>query len=304
MPHPDYRYTATVAVACAGPGSGTIRSGPLGTRRSRDGARLEFAEADARLWQRYLREQSEIEHHVLLLEPTRAELLDALSAASAAVEEYSSEPDWGGGQVDFAFAGHGSRSGGLVVRDGEIGGREVVDAILDAPRRTKTKRRLALVLDSCHSGATLAEVLLDDRSRTDFLLIDGFAAALHDEYAWEMDYLGHGALTFSMATGRNRDPADSRADEKRLARAVRDGDEPAIRKALYPFVPNPVTYLTEGEQSSIDLINGHWLAVKGCGSVDVLDVAPVPVLLDALSRARDADLDDDVPRERPPEPAH
>jgi uncharacterized caspase-like protein len=75
---------------------------------------------------------------------------------------------------------------------------ELIDAVLEPRHDRRAKRRLALVLDCCHSGRTLAEVVVDKRQKTDFLLIDGFAACMHDELSWELDLLGHGVLTSSM----------------------------------------------------------------------------------------------------------
>jgi hypothetical protein len=301
MPHPDYRFTASVAVACSGPSAGSVRSGPAGTRRSRDGAKLAHVKADAQHWHEvYVNAESPVDgqrspvgFHALLIEPSRREVLDAVELASAAVERFSSEPGWNGGQVDFAFAGHGTDEGLLVVRDGEISANDMIDALLSPSRVNSEKRRLSLVLDSCHAGRTLAEVVIDERQRTDFLLIDGFGASMHDEVAWELDLLGHGALTFAMG-GRPMGYPDVSGQHARLAKAVREGDEDHVRTALCRHVPNPVTYLTEGEQSSVEVINGWHIESKGGGAIPLLGDLTLARVLDALERARQSELLSDV----------
>lgn len=289
MPEPD-DLAVSVVVACEGPAAGTIRVGPLGPRRSRDGAELLHVEADARHWHETFREHSLIDHHLLLVNPTRVQVIEALLSASKALAPFSFEPEWQGGQVNFAFAGHGSPDGGLVLNDGEIGGDELLDAILSGSQGLPGKRRLGLVFDSCHSGRTLAQVFMDPRHTVDFLLIDGFAASLHDELAWELEELEHGALTFSR---RNR--GNAHVDQARLARAARTGDESYLRFALQAFTPNPVTYLTQGDQTAIDFINGHHLTVEGGGEIEILERTSIPRFLAALERARDAAFGEEIP---------
>jgi len=303
MPHPDYNYRCSVAVACAGSGTGTVRGGPAGRRRSRDGAQLAHVEADARYWHARLPEERasfwEDEDRAppefrdtLLIAPARQEVLDALYQASVAVEAFSAEPDWGGGGVDFVFAGHGLPDGRLVVTDGAVSASEVIDAVLEPRQDSREKRRLALVLDCCHSGRTLAEVVVDKRQETDFLLIDGFAACMHDELSWELDLLGHGVLSCAMgAKPMGTDPAIDRMEEEvKLARAVREGDEKYLRGALHRHTPNPVTYLTEGDQTSVEVMNGWHIEAKGGGTVDLLGDLTLARVLDALERARTAEL--------------
>lgn len=297
MPHPDYHYTCSVAAACAGAGNGTVRGGPAGPRRSRNGALLAHVEADARYWHArlpreragFLDEKSDPPdfRDALLIEPTRQEVLDTLFQASVAVEAFSAEPDWDGGGVDFVFAGHGLPDGRLVVQDGALSASELIDAVLEPRHDRRAKRRLALVLDCCHSGRTLAEVVVDKRQKTDFLLIDGFAACMHDELSWELDLLGHGVLTSSMGA---KPAVDWKEGEAKLARAAREGDETYLRGALHRHTPNPVTYLTQGDQTSVEVINGWHIEAKGGGSVDLLGDLTLYRVLDALERARIADL--------------
>ena len=63
-------------------------------------------------------------------------------------------------------------------------------------------------------------------------------------------------------------------------------DEDRIRPALQAFVPNPVTYLTEGEQTSVDLINNHHLEINGGGSFEIPEVVTMGEFLRLLNKAR------------------
>lgn len=207
-----------------------------------------------------------MDHHVLLVNPTREVVLEAISSCSAALEPFTGEEGWLGGQINFAFAGHGSPAGGLVLSDGELGGRQIVDTIRSSGLPTAGKRRLALVLDSCHSGRTLVEVLAEQVAQGDFLLVDGFAACLHDESAWEIDYLGHGALTFAMGNRGN-----AHVDGAKLARAFLGDDREYLRFALQSSVPSSVALLTDGDQTSFEVINGWTATVHGADDNIVLD---------------------------------
>jgi hypothetical protein len=228
-------------------------------------------------------DSSPLRYHQQLINPRRQEVLDALSEASRAADDARRESGWHGGQVDFAFAGHGTPAGGLCVTDAEVNAQDLVDAVL-AARTSSEQRYLSLVLDACYSARVLCEVLADERHSTDLLLIDGFAASLHDEAAWELERLGHGALTFAMRNRGNR-----HVDRGRFARAVKTNDEAFLRFALQAFTPNPVTYLTEGEQNSVEVLNGHGLSVQGSGRIEVLSRPKPDDLFEALERARDAD---------------
>jgi hypothetical protein len=290
--HQDYLYQAGIAVGCEGPGPGVVRTSPVGMRRSRDGAHLQNVLADARHWHEAFladaeswseeRRGCDSTRFILLENPRRAEVEDALVECGQFLHQFSDRPDWNGGSLHFAFSGHGTDKGELVLADGEFSPDELIELIAATvdPNPPK-RRRLGLVFDSCFSGLTLARIIVHPAHGSRVSIPDGFAAALHDEFAWELDSLGHGALTFTM-----QNPGNAHVDRNRLAKAVEQGDEAYLRLALQGFVPNPVTYLTEGDQHSLDLTNGHWLEIKGWGGVDVLGDVSLDELLHALERIR------------------
>lgn len=293
MVHPDYRYRAAVVVSCEGPEDGIIRSGPLGSRRSRDGAQLDYVLADAHHWSDIFAGASEDQRNGQQLEPdplvislenpSRATVADAIAECGSFLQRFQDLPDWSGGSFRFAFAGHGTEEGNLVLANGEFAPDELAEQIAaSVESNPPVRRRLGLVFDSCYSGLTLARIMLHPLHGSRLSIPDGFAAAMHDELAWEIPALGHGALTFAMAN-----PGNAHVDEGRLAQAVELGDDTYLRLALQGFVPNPVSYLTEADQHSLDLINGHSLDVKGLGTVDVLGEVSLDQLLTALEQVRD-----------------
>jgi len=92
-------------------------------------------------------------------------------------------------------------------------------------------------------------------------------------------------LTFTL-----KNTGNAHVDHWKLGEAVHNNDEQYVRMALQGFVPNPVTYLTEGEQHSFNLINGHHLEVHGAGYFELppFESFDSTQLIDALERARDA----------------
>ena len=282
MPKPDSNFQASIVIACEGSLDGEVRSGPAGIRRSRDGAKLDHVLSDAQYWAQKFRKAVPQQHVVLLENPTRAEVVAAIAEAGDFLRHYRGKPEWNGGQINFAFAGHGAEGGELVLADAKFSPDEIAETIVECTwTRDQTSLRLAVILDSCFSGKTLSKLILHRFHSTQYLLIDGFAAALHDEVAWELEALGHGALTFAMSN-----PGNHHVDQSRLARAVQENDQAYLRLALQAYVPNPVTYLTEGDQHSIDLINGHAMEIKGCGTVDVINKVTLDQLLEKIEQTR------------------
>jgi hypothetical protein len=93
----------------------------------------------------------------LLINPRRSEVLASLRNAAAYVREYRDDPAWLGGQVEFIFAGHGRENGHLELAEDSLSAAEIVEQFAASSRSAAVKRlRLAVVLDSCFSGRTLA----------------------------------------------------------------------------------------------------------------------------------------------------
>jgi hypothetical protein len=276
MYHRDAAEVARIAIACRGTDEGEIRDGPGGHRRSKDSTHLEFTLADAQLDygdpSAYVPESGEpdrgdLPRAQLLVEPTIAEFLGALYLAHTYVERCAGTAYWGGGGIRVYFSGHGAAStGALVLKDGEVSGRDLAEALgARVRRRDGTQLGVELVLDSCYSAAFLADFLAHhDPER--LLPRDLWAASLHTERAWELPSLGHGALTFCLTHRGN-----AHADFDRLAEAIHSGDDSYVRLALQGLVPNPVTYLTERDQHAVRVVHGHTVAVPGAGEFSLYD---------------------------------
>lgn len=291
MYHRSDAEVATIAIACSGSGQGSIRSGPGGRRRSKNGALLQLTSADARrflatvpLVEDDIADTPDLPRAQLLIEPSIAEFLGAVHLASLYVERRKG--DWSGGGLTVFYSGHGAPvTGALVLRDGEITAGELLHLLaLKHPRHDGTELGVELMLDSCYSAAFLAEFIAESQ---DTLVSprDSWAASLHNEIAWELDELGHGALSFSLLF-----PGNAHVDHDALAHAIHVGDEKYIRMALKSFVPNPVTYLTERDQHEVRLTSGHYLEVVGAGACELADAGRVTKdqILDVLERAVNA----------------
>ena len=76
------RFQVYIAVSCSGPDVAATRTNSFGTRRSRDGADLRFTTADCDWWHQHFRQphydSSDFEQHYRLVNPSRAEILEAL----------------------------------------------------------------------------------------------------------------------------------------------------------------------------------------------------------------------------------
>lgn len=292
LPKPDYLFRAGVLIAASGLGSGKVADGPFGRRVSRDGASLKFTEADAAAWKRTFEDEAEdIPHYggpapfyTVLIHPTIAQVKQAVLDCHDFLDQFGSSATWGGGSLHFVFAGHGTTRGDLVLSDGKLSADDLMISLARRTPGSRIGRRLGVVLDSCYSGLTLARLITHEAHRREALLVDAFAAAMHDEMAWEVGDLGHGALTYAMTARR---PLTIGGDSE-LALAIETQDEMAIRRIMYKVAPNPVSYLTQGDQHSLDLVNGHALEVKGLGALDILGSPSVQEICHALERLRES----------------
>jgi hypothetical protein len=230
---------------------------------------------------------------VHLIDPTIAELEEAVAASTEYVLQARVAGIWNGGGIHFFYSGHGAPgTGAWVLRDGQLAGSELVEMVGSRSRADDEPRGIGLVLDSCFGGAFMAHVLASSwRPSWNVVPRDMWVASLHNELAWELPHLGHGALTYSLLARR------SYFDEKELAQAVAQREDALVRSVLFKHVPNPVTYLTDGDQHSIDLLSGHFMRVLGAGVVELYDAGDTLVaeqVMDALERAVHAPSWEDV----------
>ncbi len=127
---------------------------------------------------------------------------------------------------------------------------------------------------------------MDSRQKTEFRLIDGFAASMHDELAWELDDQGHGALTFGMA-----------AKAEFLSELLRD---PTLRNmddvtSLHERAAEAAMRLTEHDQTPVEVTNGWHIEAHGGGHIRLDHDLSVAAVLSALVLARGAEPNTLIP---------
>jgi len=278
---------ASIVVSSPGPGPGTVRQSPYGPRRSKDGAALAHVTADGEFFFAKLFEPSDhyrlIGPRLHLVDPTIRDVQEALQRIRDCPEPQ--HQDGRRHTMNVAYSGHGQPThGSWVLRDGVFTAPQLIQILTESWKVTSDALRVDLFIDACFAGAFLAEAIASRSVDSCVRIRDAHLACLHDESAWEMSSLHHGALTFVL-----KHPGNAHVDSARLARAVDEGDEQYIRASLHSFVPNPVTYLTQGDQHTIVVTGGHHCEVQGGGYFEIPNRhLPAQELCRALSRARRA----------------
>lgn len=115
----------------------------------------------------------------------------------------STDPNFDGGSLVFTYSGHGREEDGALClnQNTYFTADDFITACLEIKKASSSDRRLklALILDSCYSGAFLLNVLekvlheYDDIFYPDYF----YAACMPDEQAWEVSSVEHGLATYS-----------------------------------------------------------------------------------------------------------
>lgn len=276
---------AALSVAAPGPAQTTRRGGALGKKRSKAGATLSYAVADARHWA----ERFGIGSTQVLENPSISQFWTALERMRMRLsEEWSGDLTWGA-EFNFFFSGHGTQRGDIVLRDGVVAISEVVTSLGDsAPSMASTRLKLGLALDSCYAGAAITDALL--RLPRAVSLRDGLASSLHDEESYEYEELGHGLFTYVMKhlpdslgehSDRLLDIVTRHGWSIEGDRLVPPGDLPSTSPLLQPGLPlverfkntlidlRALPYLSDGDQHALKVMNSHLVTVSGRGDIDL-----------------------------------
>ena len=156
-----------------------------------------------------------------------------------------------------------------------------------ARRMPKSHRRLRvdLFFDSCFASAFVVHFLAYAWSELEELLFPCtlFAAALPDEYAWEMPKLGHGVLTHAYKT-ETEYPSLA---QPRLLLIVKMLWNRWRKREPQRLTMGGVSYITKGAQHSLEYENGYFKLHAG-GSFDILDLKSVSVanIISGIERVR------------------
>ena len=271
-------YIVHLSLSCSGPDKATTRTGPIGVIRRRDSADLKFTTRDVDWLHSHFMEpkydSATVEKHFRCVNPQKADFLRTIDEAIAHLAQYRSNLDWDGGGLVIVYAGHGTEhTGAIVFSDAVLEPEELAHYL--ARRKPKSHRRLRvdLVLDSCFASAFVAQFLTCAWNELEDYLFPCtlFAAALPDEYAWEMPTLGHGVFTHAYKTEGEWSLAQPRLllITRILWSRWRKKDPQLQRLTM-----GGVSYITNGDQHSLEYENGHF-QLHGAGSFNISDLKSV-----------------------------
>ena len=289
-------YIVHLSLSCSGPDKATTRTGPTGVIQRRDSADLKFTTGDVDWLHSHFMEprpdsatiekhfrcvnpqrpdSATIEKHFRCVNPQKADFLRTIDEAIAHLAQYRSNLDWDGGGLMLVYAGHGTEHTGAIVFSNELLEPEELARYL-ARRMTKSQRRLRvdLFFDSCFASAFVAHFLAYAWSELeDFLFpCTFFAAALPDEYAWEMPKLGHGVFTHAYKT----DIESPSLAEPRLLLIVKTLWNRWRKREPQRLTMGGVSYITNNAQHSLEYENGYF-QLHGAGGFHISDLKSVSV---------------------------
>jgi hypothetical protein len=267
----DREFSANLIIASKGPEQSEVTPTIFGEMRSRDGADLRYTTNDAIGMCANWREHQTLpdEAFIYLENPTKSNVEDSIKQINGVLSNYPQEKTG----IDLFFAGHGlPRTGSLVLKDDTLCAEELIEIMSRPLDKSKGSRGLSFFLDSCYSGGFLIEIIIELlKDNHPVRLYDALVSSMYDEKSWELSFLEQGAFTFSFLNKGN-----AYVDRIEFARAVQNNDSRVIAKYIQGMVgsagADPVTFLTQGKQHSIDCLKGHYFTVSGYGSFSYTDL--------------------------------
>ncbi len=267
----DREFCANLIIASKGPEQAEVRSTAFGEIRSRDGADLRYTANDAKGMSTDWRKHQKLpdEAFIYLENPTKSNVEDAIKQINGVLSNYPQEKTG----IDLFYAGHGlPRTGSLVLKDDNLSAEELIDVMSRPLEKSKGGRGLSFFFDSCYSGGFLIDIIIDLlKDKHPIRLYDALVSSMYDEKSWELSFLEHGAFTFSFLNKGN-----AYVDRLEFSRAVQKNDFRVIAKYIQGMVGlsggDPVTFLTQGRQHSIDCIKGHDFTVSKYGSFSLTEL--------------------------------
>lgn len=259
------KYQVYISISCSGPENGKIMKLRGGKLRTRNGADLKFTTADSDwFFQQMHNEVNPLTmkvKHYRLINPSIDDFSNTLSKASSFLKQYTTNKDWDGGSIILIYAGHGfGKKGSLVFKNSSlVDAADVMRFLANEIPKTSRRLRIDAIVDSCYSGAFLADLLqtahneLEDRIFPCTL----FGASLPDEESLESDRFGHGIFSHSYIQDVNSPPLHNRIKWLWLKTIGRD---------KHGLSQGGVSYLTDGKQHSFEYENGS-LSVHSHGFI-------------------------------------
>ena len=284
-------YESGIVLSIASPGGNEAEEcdALLGRMRCRAGAKLKYVTNDIEKFGEdtptyggYLQDAPIFNR---LIAPTTSQVLNSIRETVECLLQRKATP--GRKNVfNLIYAGHGRPSDGAIeLSDGALSGEDFYHALVENYSDCPNKLHVDIVLDSCYSARFLIDFIVSSQANETVYGFDCNVSSLPDEKSYEMDFIEHGAFSFSLTH-----PGNSYVDATELARAVDKQDLRTIVKSLQGItVPNPVAFLTNGRQHSMELISGHHLSIHGAGSIELSDhfgALTHAGLADAVARAK------------------
>ena len=202
------KWMAYLLVSASGPEFSPIFEEGGRFFRCRMAADLRYTTADVDYLESHFKtphyDSGDEEYHQRLRNPTCKQFFQALQNIQAWLKKFRAHPDWDGGGFELCFAGHGRQGdGALVLNDGLIKPDDFMHALTKISSKVSLPGRLRIsaVLDSCHSGAFILELLNGCFHKHNKFLVpfDVFASCMDDEYSYEESGLGHGLFTYCIS---------------------------------------------------------------------------------------------------------
>ena len=175
----------------------------------------------------------------------------------------------------LVYAGHGNEhTGAIVFPDALLEPEELARYLDRGMPKSHRRLRVDLFFDSCFASAFIAHFLTYAWSELEDVLFpcNLFAAALPDEYAWELPTLGHGVLTHAYKT-EIESPLLAQSRLLLIVKTLWNRWRKIEPQRLYM---GGVSYITNGDQHSLEYENGYF-TLHGGGGFHISDLESVSV---------------------------
>ena len=200
------KWMAYVSISASGPEYSPQHELSGRTFNPRVTADLQYTTADIDFLEPHFQlknyDSADVELHRRLKNPTKEEFYNVLREIKVWLKSFRNNPHWDGGGIQLCYAGHGRKEdGALVLKDGNVEPGEFFNALqmISHDVSKPGKLRLSLILDSCHSGAFMTEILVRSFQGNLVIPFHLFASCMPDEESWEEATLGHGLFTYSFS---------------------------------------------------------------------------------------------------------
>ena len=246
-------YKVTISISCSGPKNGKVKSSEIKVLRKREEADLFYTTNDAdwiynstkKYFNKKGYDSGKKEKHIRLVNPNLSEISEAFIATGQYFKSMAGRKDWAGGELTVIYAGHGfEEDGALCISGHSLNAKNLIEIIIANLPLTDQRCRIDLLLDSCFSGAFIANFIDESQKYSDVIFpFDMFGSCLHDESSLESSEWEHGIFTYSFKKNDEIDPFIEPKNEFLLEWQTK------LKSSLFQ---GGVTFLSEGEQHAFN----------------------------------------------------